>query len=55
MWALHMTGHSYVGTPANGGPSNAATTNNLNDAASWNRVYQERKQIKFARLITRES
>ena len=54
-WVIHPTGHAYTGTPADGGPSNLATTNNLNIATSWDRVYPERKQIKFARLITRES
>lgn len=54
-WSLHPAGHAYTGTPADGGPSNAATTNNLNIATSWDRVFPERKQIKFARLITRES
>lgn len=53
--AMHPTGHAYTGTAANGGPSNAATTNNLAAAGSWNRVYSERKQIKFARLVTREA
>jgi hypothetical protein len=54
-WAIHPVGHAYTGTAPNGGPSNAATTNNLAIATSWNRVFSERKQIKFARLITRES
>jgi hypothetical protein len=54
-WALHPVGHAYVGTPANGGPSNAATANNLAAAGSWDRVYPQRKQIKFARLVTREA
>jgi hypothetical protein len=53
-WTLHPVGHAYSGTPANGGPSNASTANNLAAATSWNRVYPERKQIKFARLVTRE-
>lgn len=53
-WSIHPVGHKYAGTPANGGPSNAATANNLANAASWQRVYPERKQIKIARLITRE-
>lgn len=52
--AIHPSGHSYVGTPANGGPSNLATTNNLSHADSFQRVYPERKQIRIARLITRE-
>lgn len=54
-WAIHPQGHAYTGTAPNGGPSNAATTNNLADAGSWNRVYTERKQIPFARMVTRES
>jgi hypothetical protein len=53
-WCIHPVGHAYVGTPANGGPSNAATSNNLAAAGSWDRRFPERKQIKIARLITRE-
>lgn len=53
-WMLHPIGHAYSGTPANGGPSNAATSNNLAAAGSWARVFPQRKQIKIARLITRE-
>lgn len=53
-WVLHPTGNAYVGTAPAGGPSNASTTNNLAAAASWARVFSERKQIKIARLITRE-
>lgn len=53
-WAFHPEGHAYVGTSPAGGPSNAATTNNLANAASWKRVFTERKQIKIARLVTRE-
>lgn len=51
---IHPVGHAYIGTPAAGGPSNAATTNNLAAAGSWKRAFTERKQIKMARLITRE-
>lgn len=54
-WSIHPVGNKYAGSAPNGGPSNAATTNNLADAGSWQRVYPERKQIKIARLITRES
>lgn len=54
-WMLHPAGHAYVGTSPNGGPTNAATTNNLANAASWARRFSERKQIKIARLITREA
>lgn len=53
-WCIHPNGHKYAGSAAEGGPSNAATANNLAAAASWQRVFPERKQIKIARLITRE-
>lgn len=53
-WCVHPVGHKYAGTAANGGPSNATSSNNLANATSWQRVYPERKQIKIARLITRE-
>jgi hypothetical protein len=52
---IHPVGYAYAGTPPVGGPSNAATANNLANATSWIRVYPERKQIHIARLITRES
>lgn len=54
-WSMHPVGHAFTGTAADGGPSNAATTNNLNIATSWDRRFPERKQVKFARLVTRES
>jgi len=54
-WCIHPVGHAYVGTAPNGGPTNAATSNNLANAGSWQRVFPERKQIKLARLITREA
>jgi hypothetical protein len=53
-WCIHPVGHKYAGTPASGGPSNASTTNNLANAGSWQRAWTERKQVKIARLITRE-
>ena len=53
-FAIHPVGHAFVGTPAKGGPSNEATANNLAHKDSWKRVFPERKQIKIARLITRE-
>lgn len=53
-WAIHPVGNAYVGTAPAGGPSNAATGNQLANAGSWQRVFPERKQIKIARLITRE-
>lgn len=54
-WVIHPVGHAYVGTPAKGGPSNANSSNNLANAGSWQRAFTERKQIKIARLITREA
>lgn len=54
-WMVHPVGYKYAGTPPKGGPSNAATANNLAHAGSWQRVFPERKQIKIARLVTRES
>lgn len=51
-WSIAPNGHSFVmaGIP-DGGPANTE----LDDATSWNRVFTERKQIKFARLVTREA
>lgn len=54
-WVIHPAGNAYVGTSPIGGPSNAATSNNLAHADSWQRVFTERKMIKIARLITREA
>lgn len=56
IWTLHPVGHAFTagGTTGKGGPDNTANPSNLNVATSWNRVYNERKQIPFARLITRE-
>jgi hypothetical protein len=51
---IHPVGHKFAATASKGGPSNAATTGNLAAAASWARAFSERKQIKIARLITRE-
>lgn len=54
-WAIHPVGHAYIGTAAIGGPSNAATSNNLANAGSWSRRWPERKQVRFARLVSREA
>lgn len=54
-WMIHPLGHAYTGAAADGGPSNAATANNLAAAGSWNRVAAERKQVKIARLRTTEA
>jgi len=52
-WAIHPVGHSWVGgSPAyEGGPTNGQ----LSAAGAFVRVFPERKQIKLARLITREA
>ena len=56
MWTLHPAGHAWVGTAGDGGPANSGTgDDDLDEAGSWNRVFPERKQIKFARLVTREA
>lgn len=49
-WIIHPVGYRYVGVTPAGGPSNA----DLAAAASWSRAFPERKQIRIARLITRE-
>jgi len=54
-WSQHPVGHAYTGTAPNGGPGNGTGANDLQNAGSWNRVFPERKQVKFARLVTRES
>ena len=56
-WCLHPRGFAFVdaATAGEGGPSNAATAGNLGAATSWDRVYPERKQVKIARLVTREA
>ncbi|MEE8519340.1 MAG: hypothetical protein V3S98_09470 [Dehalococcoidia bacterium] len=54
-WAIHPVGHAYTGTSPIGGPGNSTGSNDLNNAGSWDRVFPERKQIKFARLVTREA
>jgi len=48
-WSMHPVGHAYIAAGAN--PSNAT----LAAAATWSRVFPERKQIKIARLITTEA
>lgn len=53
-WCLAPVGYAYIGTAPQGGPSNAATANNLAAADSWRRAFPERKQLKMARLVTRE-
>lgn len=52
--AHHVPGISYIGSPPAGGPANAATTNNLAAASSWQRVAPSRKYIPIARLVSRE-
>lgn len=55
-WCIHPVGVKFaVSSPASGGPSNATSSGNLAHAASWQRVFPERKMIKIARLKTREA
>jgi len=54
-WSIHPAGHAYTGTAPDGGPGNGTGANALNNAGSWDRRFPERKQIRFARLITREA
>lgn len=54
-WIIHPVGCAFaVASPGKGGPTNASTSGNLAHAASWQRVFPERKQIKIARLKTTE-
>lgn len=53
-WIVHPEGHAYVGSAPKGGPSNAATANNLAAAGSWKRAIQDRGLIRIARLVSRE-
>jgi len=52
-WAIHPVGHAWVGSSPvfEGGPTNGQ----LSASGSFVRVFPERKQIKLARLISRES
>lgn len=50
-YCVHPMGHAYIGAATGGGPANTV----LDDAASWSRQCPERKQVKIARLITREA
>jgi len=49
-WAIHPSGYQYIPAYTVGGPTNAT----LALAATWSRVFPERKQIRIARLKTRE-
>src|SRR5690606_6995354 len=51
VYCVHPMGHAYIGAATGGGPANTV----LDDAASWSRRCPERKQVKIARLITREA
>lgn len=53
-WIIHPEGHAYVGTAPAGGPTNASTVNQLAHMDSWQRAWTQRKQVRIARLITRE-
>lgn len=50
-WCIHPVGHAWKGSAASkGGPTNAE----LGAAGAFARVFRERKQIRIARLITKE-
>jgi hypothetical protein len=51
IYCVHPMGHAYIGAATGGGPTN----DTLDNAASWSRRCPERKQVKIARLITREA
>ena len=54
-WVIHPRGMQWTAaSTANGGPSNATTTNNLGHADSWVRAVAERALVPMARYITRE-
>ena len=51
-YCMHPVGHAIQNVAVgSGGPTNAQ----IATAASWDRVYPERKQVPFARLVTREA
>lgn len=54
-WCLHPLGHKWTVASTEGGPANTGGAGSLDDVASWQRVYPERKQIKIVRVRTRES
>ena len=53
-WSMHPVGYNFLGgvvANADGGPTNVELADGVNN---WARTFPERKQIKAARLITRE-
>ena len=48
--AIHVPGYSFIGTPAGDAP----TKSELMTAANWNRTAEDRKQVQFARVVSRE-
>jgi hypothetical protein len=48
-YGYHITGTKWA--VAGDNPTNAATTGNLADTASWNLVYSTTKQVPIARLL----
>jgi hypothetical protein len=51
-WVIAPVGTSWVGAQTPGGVIDDTA---LSAATAWQRVYPERKQIPFARLVTREA
>jgi hypothetical protein len=54
-WTCIRLATSTLARPDNGGPTIRPARTTLPRPHSWQRVYPERKQIKIARLITREA
>jgi hypothetical protein len=52
-WAIHPVGWAVL-PAATATPGNSPTNAILSAATSWSRVFNERKQIKVARLVSRE-
>lgn len=50
-WSLHPRGHKWLLASTGAGPSDAQ----IQGAASWQRVYPERKQIRIVRVRSREA
>lgn len=54
VWGYHPEGFRFDVSASGGGPDNSSDSGQLAHAASWKRVYPERKQIAIARLKTIE-
>lgn len=50
-WVFHPVGYAYRGGDF---PTNANTTGNLSHEDSWQRVFKDRREIRIARLISKQ-